>query len=58
MVAVSIMKKQNARIDFKHDFAAFMGFVLDRFADIDYHKLIPLVVSEFYLQLVEGNVED
>lgn len=58
MVSVSVMKKQNTRIDFKQAFEGFMGFILDRFAEIDYHKHVPLLVSEFYLQLVEGNVEE
>lgn len=45
-VAVSVvMKKQNARIDFKQDFEGFMGFILDRFADIDYDGFFPLSVS-------------
>ncbi|UCF42575.1 MAG: hypothetical protein JSV99_08220 [Planctomycetota bacterium] len=52
------MKKQNTRIDFKQAFEGFMGFILDRFAGIDYHKDVPLLVSEFYLQLVGGNVEE
>lgn len=57
MAAVFVMKKRNARIDFKLDYEGFIGFILDRFTDIGYHKFVALLVSEFYLRVVNGNVE-
>jgi len=33
-------EKAETRIDFKLDFEGFIGFILDRFTDIGYHKFV------------------